>query len=126
MLNSQEISVMGDILNTTFGKSSTVKSPTMSIKGKLAGDNLTLQYTTIIHLASDRHLRDQVKRFEEESVKLLKDYVALLKKEFKAQTGRALKCKEQDSNDSIEMITTSPYTPRKTAYYRRFTTLTCE
>ena len=126
MLNSQEISVLGNILNTTYGKTSTARSPTMSIKGTLSGDSLTLTYTTIIHLASERNLRDQCRRFEEESVALIKDYVKMLKKEFKKNAGRALKCKEQDSNDSVEMITTSPYTPRKTAYYRRFTVLSCE
>mgnify|MGYP003627140031 CR=1 FL=1 len=126
MLTSQEISILGNILNSTFGKSSTVKSPTVSIKGSLSGNNLELKYTTIIHLASERNLRDQVKKFEEESIKLLSDYIKMCKKEFKGGSGRTLKLKEIGSNDSVEVITTSPYAPRKTAYYRRFTTLSCE
>ena len=98
----------------------------MSIKGTLAGDNLILQYTTIVHLASERNLRDQIRKVEAESVALLKDYISKVKKEFKDQINRPLKCKERDSNDSVEIITTSPYTPRKTAYYRRNTTLSYE
>jgi len=126
MLNFEETNCIGQILNDTFGKSSTVKSPTMSIKGSLAGEVLTLKYTTVVHLASERNLRDQVKVFEEESVKLIKEYIKNIKKEFKNDVSRSLKLKELDTDDSVEMITTSPYTPRKVAYYRRSTRFLCE
>ncbi|MAG25305.1 hypothetical protein CMI47_06965 [Candidatus Pacearchaeota archaeon] len=126
MLNFEETNCIGQILNDTFGKSSTVTSPTMSIKGSLAGDVLTLKYTTVVNLASERNLRDQVRVFEEESVKLIKEYVKNLKKEFKSDASRALKVKELNTDDSVEMITTSPYTPRKIAYYRRSTRFSCE
>ena len=126
MLNSHETNVLGQVLNDTWGKSSTPISPTMSITTKMSGDTLTLNYTTICNLASERNLRDQVKVFEEESIKLIKDFVGKVKKEFKEGSGRALKLKELSSTDSVELITTSPFTPRKTAYYRRFTAFRCE
>jgi hypothetical protein len=126
MLNSQEINILGQILNTTYGESSTRKSPTMSIKGQMSGDTLTLNYTTICHLASERNMRDQVKVFEDQSVKLIKEFVSNMKKDFKEVSGRALKLKELSSDDSVELITASAFSPRKTAYYRRFTTFRCE
>ena len=70
--------------------------------------------------AIERNLQDQVKSHKDEALKLLKKHLAEVKKEFKALSGRSLKAKELNSTDSVELITTSPYTPRKTAYYRMF------
>ena len=128
MLSSNEINILGQCINDTWGSSGAgeMRTPTMSIKSSLQGDNLTCAYTTIVHLASDRNLRDQVKRFEDESVKLTKEYTKILKKDFKDASGRTLKLKEVSSTDSVELITASPFTPRKTAYYRRFTTFKVE
>ncbi len=126
MLNSQEINILGQILNTTYGESSTRRSPTMSIKGQMSGACLTLTYTTLCHLASERNMRDQVKVFEDQSVKLIKQFVSNMKKDFKDMSGRGLKLKELTSDDSVELITASAFSPRKTAYYRRFTTFRCE
>ena len=73
--------------------------PTMSIQTSLQGDTLSCNYTTIVHLASERNLRDQVKVFEDESIKLTSDYIKdRLKKEFKESSGRALKVKEIGTN----------------------------
>jgi hypothetical protein len=122
MLSSEEVNILGNIINTTFGKSSTPVAPTMSIKTSLSGDTMLVQYTTVVYLASERNLREQLKRFEDESVKIVNQYIKNCKKDFKDMSGRALKTKMLDTNDSVELITTSPYTPRKTAYYRRYTT----
>tara|TARA_B100000214_G_scaffold369310_1_gene342159 strand:- start:89 stop:466 length:378 start_codon:yes stop_codon:yes gene_type:complete len=121
-MDNQTVQILGQILDTTWGKSSTACSPTMSIKGSLAGDTLTVSYTTIVHLASERNLRDQVKRFEEESVQLTNDFCKKCKNEFKSVSSSPLVLKQLNTNDSVELITASPFTPRRTAYYRRFTT----
>jgi len=124
MLSMQEVRVLGQICDTTWGRSSTVVSPTVSIKPTLQGDKLTIRYTTVIHLASERALREQVRPAEEQSIQIIKEYLKNLKSEFKKHAGRSLGTKEDSSHDSIEMLTTSPYTPRKSAYYRRFSTFT--
>ena len=122
MLSMQEVRGLGQICDTTFGRSSTVNSPTVSIKPSLEGERLIIKYMTVCHLASEHGLREQIKPVEEQSISLIKDYVKDLKKQFKELAGRSLTIKEQNSHDNVEMITTSPYTPRKTAYYRRFST----
>ena len=128
MLNSNEINILGQCINNTWGSSGNgeMRTPTMSIKSSLQGDNLTCSYTTIVHLASERNLRDQVRKFEDESVKLTNEYIKNLKSDFKDASGRTLKVKESSTTDSVELITASPFTPRKTAYYRRFTTFKVE
>lgn len=121
MLSFEESNILGNILNDTWGKYSTPVSPTISIKASLQGDTMTVKYTTVVYLASDRNLRDQVSKCEQDSAKLCSDYIKMVKKNFKDAAGRALKISEKDTNDSVEVITTSPHSPRKTAYYRRFT-----
>ena len=123
MLSMQEIRILGQICDTTFGKYSTGVSPTVSVTTSLQGDKLVLKYLTVVHLASSQNIRQQVQGVEEESVKYLKEYLKNTKSEFKKMSGRALKTKEIDSSDSVEMITASVFSPRKTAYYRRYVTL---
>ena len=126
MLNFEENNVLGQILDNTFGRSSTTASPTISIKCSLQGEILTVRYATVVNLASERNIRDQIKIFAEESVKLTSDFMKNVRKEFKNGADRALKVKQLSTSDSVEMITTSPYTPRKMAYYRRSTNYTVE
>tara|TARA_R110002020_G_scaffold37124_10_gene112030 strand:+ start:11871 stop:12257 length:387 start_codon:yes stop_codon:yes gene_type:complete len=123
MLDFNQINSLGQILNDTWGTTTLgeFRTPTMSIKTSTQGDVMTCQYTTVVNVASERNLRDQLRTFEDESIKKIKDYVGIVKKEFKAATGSALKLKELGTQDNVELITTSPYAPRKTAYYRRFT-----
>ena len=124
MLSTQDINSLGQILDINYGTSrlGEYRTPTMSITTSLQGDKMTCTYTTICHVASERNLRDQIGVFENESLKLVNEYIGLVKKQFKESAGSGLKLKEIGTNDSVELITTSPYIPRKTAYYRRFVT----
>lgn len=129
MLSTHEVNVLGNVLNSTWGKGSTMGDfggPSMSMKTTLQGNVLSCNYTTIVHFANEVNLRDQANVFADESIKLTDQYMKQLKKMFKAESGRALKVKTLNSTDSVELITTSPLTPRKTGYYRRFTTYTVE
>ena len=121
MLNSEEINVLGQVCNDTFGYTSTPTAPTLSLKASLSGDTLTVTYTSIVTLVGDRNMRDQAKRYEEESVKMTDDYMKNLKSQFREGAGRSLKVKTLGTDDSIEVITTSPYSLKKNAYYRRAT-----
>ena len=118
-----QVRALGQILDINYGtgnKSGEFRPPTMCITSKVEGDVLTCTYTTIVHLASERNLREQVRVFEDESVKLVNDFMKSVRKQFKESAGASLKAKQISTNDSIELITASPFTPRKTAYYRRF------
>ena len=69
MLTIQETHVMGQILNTTFGKSSTV-SAVGSVKCHLYGSEptkLCVDYTSVVTFASEASMREQKKVFENES-----------------------------------------------------------
>jgi hypothetical protein len=115
----EKVNILGQILDTTFGKSSTTKSSTFSIKTTMSSDRINVTYTTIVNLVADRVMRDQVKEEERVSEKLINDFITEVKKEYKRVAGSTLKLKKGDSTDEIELISMSPYNPKRTAYYRR-------
>ena len=122
MLTSEQINVLGNLLETSFGRYSS-SAGNVSIKLSLHGDTLILKYTTIVHFASETSLQLQVGRLAEESVSRLDDCLKELKKSYKEATGEALSVSDHGSRDNIEMISASNTTPRKVAYYRREHTL---
>jgi hypothetical protein len=119
MLSTQTVNVLGNILDTTFGRSGTSSSGTSSITYSLAGDILTLKYCRVVHFAGEQSLHGQTERYTEESVDILSKYLTEVKSIFKEATGTALKIKDVRSDDDIEMISMNNMTPRKVAYYRR-------
>ncbi len=108
------------ICNTTYGKSGS-PSGTRSITASLAGNTLTLKYTTVVHFAEERSLQMQMATLSNESLSYLGQTVASIKKDFKEMTGENLRLKEVRSNDSVELV--SALSMRKVAYYRRVHTL---
>lgn len=121
MLSMQEINALGQILNSTWGSSSTVTSPRFSVKSTMQSDVIILTYTTITNIVMGINPKDQVREQERESVEILKDYVKGVEKSFKQAAGRSLNLKEIGSEDSVEIISMSPHNPKRTAYYRRKT-----
>ena len=123
MLSSEQVNALGDIVNYSFGKSSSEKGD-VSVTASLEGDMLCMKYLSVVQFASEQSLRDQADRFAQESVKVLNDAVASLKKQFKEKTGETLRLKEESSSDNVEVVSGSIHSPRKIAYYRRTHTLT--
>lgn len=122
MLSMQQVNTLGQLIDSTFGKSSTVSSPTSSIKMNLQGNALIVKYITVIHIASEQSLREQTKEHEREAVQLTSKAVTEIEKEFKKLEGKSLKLSKKGSDNGVEMISMSPYNPRKVAYFRLNTT----
>jgi hypothetical protein len=112
-----ESNILGNLVNTTYGKSSSA-SGDYSIKCDLAGDAMTLKYTTVVHFASEAGLTAQVNQCKEEANSRLSEYVASMKKDFKEISGKALKTSDSGMTDNIELIQSTSNSLRKVAYYR--------
>jgi hypothetical protein len=122
MLSMQQVNTLGQLIDTTFGKSSTTSSPTVSIKMTMQGNSLIVKYTTIVHFASEQSMRDQSKELERAATQLTKKAVDQLEVDFKKIEGKKINFKKKTSDNGIELINMSPYNPRKVAYYRLNTT----
>ena len=117
MLNDNHINAIGNFLDFSVGKSGDGHS---GITYALQNDVLSLRFSTIVHFASERSLRDQMVLLADESMQRLKNVVSELKKNCSEQTGDLLKLKEISNNDNVELIQATSNSPRKIAYYRRF------
>jgi hypothetical protein len=140
MLSFEDVNVLGQLIDTSFGYSSTGEKKYQvpagrSIKSHISGetgeDRLVVKFTTVVNLhGHERQMLDAnhpgAKRVKEESLKLTKDYVDALKKEFKDATGKTLSLKEDSTNDSVELVNYNIFNPNRTVYYRRNSIFTIE
>ena len=118
-----ENNILGNLINTTYGKSSSPAGD-YSIKCDLAGDTMTLKYTTLVHFASETGLTTQVNRCKDEAHARLDDYLKTMKADFRDVSGSSLKTTDTGMNDNVELIQSTSNSPRKIAYYRMNHTVT--
>lgn len=113
---------LGQAIDTTWGRSSTPNVHTHSVKLNIdSADKLVASYITVVHFDSGRHMHELKRLYEEESAKITKLHIDAVKTRYKELTGKTLKVSEVTSSDSLEYIQSSPYGPKRTAYYRRKT-----
>tara|TARA_R110002060_G_scaffold25137_5_gene34282 strand:+ start:5840 stop:6226 length:387 start_codon:yes stop_codon:yes gene_type:complete len=117
MLSVQDVNVLGNLLNSTFGKGSS--GPT-NIMGSMQGDTMTLKFSSIVHFASETSMRSQMDTISHESISRMKNKISEIKKAFRDATGESLKLKEISNRDDLELIQATSNSPRKIACYRRF------
>ena len=118
-----EVNILGNLINTTYGKSSSPAGD-YSIKCDMAGDTITLKYTTLVYFVSDRGLRDQVVKCADEAKSRLDQFLSNLKKDFRDAAGSTLRTEMVSGADDVELIQSTTNSPRKIAYYRMNHTLT--
>ncbi len=114
MLSSEEINALGQIFNHTFGYS----SDTMKVTSSLHGDSLILKYVAIISFANEESMQQQKSKYEKEANDAITDALKNMKAQFRERVGRSIKVVEENRDDNVELVSVSPYTPRKHAYYR--------
>ena len=114
MLNSSEVSALGQIFNTTFGYS----SDSIKVTSSIHGDSLVLKYITVIQFGSESSMQEQLPEHEKEANKIIADSLARMKKGFREATERSIKVSEESRDSDVELISVNPHNPRKLAYYR--------
>jgi len=114
MLNAEEISVLGQVFNHTFGYS----SETMKVTSSLHGDSLILKYVAVIQFASESSMEQQKAQYEKEANDCIADALKKMKADFREKAGRSIKVTEDSRDDSVQLISVSAHSPRKLAYYR--------
>ena len=122
-LDMKDYNILGSIINSTFGSSSqSSKHQTYSVKIGLSGDVATFTAITVINLADQYRMDEEIKKCERELNQVINHKLAEVKKEFKAEAKKALKIKKiKDSEDtSTELMGYySSYSPIRTACVRR-------
>lgn len=116
-----DYNALGQAIDTTWGRCSTPKTASYSVKFTLAGDILTASYQAIVNFASEKEMNIMYRNYERESIDVIAAVLKNAKDVYKNITGNALTTKEIDSNDSVEVIGFNVHNPKRTAYFRRKT-----
>jgi hypothetical protein len=114
----EQMNILGSIIDTSFGRSS-IRDAGHGIKVAFSGTKsddsgvinpiLEIRFETQVNFNPRTGLSDQRKNLDDQSQKALSDRLAEVKKEFKTETGVALKCTEILAPDSIvEHISHNP------------------
>jgi hypothetical protein len=144
-LSFEEVNCLGNIINDTFGKSSTqseyaseesggnlryggfsASGPgtvnTVSTKSTLQDNILCVTSLCIVNLGPHGHQHQVIQQTENELNNYINAYMKNLKKDFKKKeyAGRALKTKEQKDKRTTDVQDINLYSERRQAYvYRR-------
>lgn len=109
---------LGQIIDSTWGRSSTPKTSSYSVKFSTNGFVLNSMFSTIINFSSEKDSFEMKKLSLEEGKKITAEAIKKIKADYKELTGETLNLKEVSSSDSIEIIGLGVYNPKRTAYFR--------
>lgn len=119
-----DYNALGQAIDTTWGRSSTPKTASYSVKLTMLGpDRLLASYAVIVNFGTERQMIEMKRRYAEESQTVIAEVLKNVKSNYKQLAESALSTKELESSDSLEIINVNVHNPRRTAYYRRKTVL---
>lgn len=107
-------------MDTTWGRSSTPKTASYSVKFTFMGqDKILASYQVIMNFASEKEMILMKRSCQQESESVVDAYVKSIKDTYKELTGSTVTFKEQSSTDSLEIIGFNVHNPKRTAYFRK-------
>ncbi len=116
------INALGQAIDTTFGRSSTPKTASYSVKLTLQGsDRLMASYAAIVNFGTERQMIEMKRRYADESSSIINEVIKQMKSRYKELSKSTITVKESQSSDSLEIIASNYHNPKRTAYYRRKT-----
>jgi|TARA_B100000035_G_scaffold74356_1_gene61682 hypothetical protein len=130
-LSFEEVNTLGNLINDTFGKSSTTSpypsrlgkydESTVATKSSLQGDQLCVTSLCIKNLGPHGYQHQVISDTEGELDQRINKYMSELKKDFKKKenAGRALKTKEDKNKRSTDVQMINHYAETRQAYIFR-------
>jgi len=116
-----DYNALGQAIDTSWGRSSTPKTASYSVKFKLQGNVLVASYAAIVNFAAEKEMIILKQMYSEESQSIISAVLKNVKSVYKEISGKTLKTKEVSTSDSLEIIGFNVHNPKRTAYYRRTT-----
>jgi hypothetical protein len=122
MAEKININALGQACDTSWGRSSTPKASSYSVKVTLLGEGrLQASYAAIVNFGTERQMIEMKRRYADESISIINEVLKNIKANYKSLVGSGLTLKEKTSRDSLEIISSNFNNPKRTAYYRRLT-----
>jgi len=116
-----DYNALGQAIDTTWGRTSTSKTASYSVKFSLAGDVLVASYQAVVNFASEKEMVLMKRMYEEESRGVIAEVLKRVKEVYKDLSGETLTTSEYNTTTSVEIIGFNVHNPKRTAYIRRKT-----
>lgn len=113
---------LGQAIDTSWGRSSTPRTSSYSVKMTLLGpDRLLVSYAAIVNFGSERQMIEVKRGYAEEAQAVIANVLKNVKENYKSLSGQTLKAKQinESDSDSLEMTNMNVHNAKRTAYYRR-------
>lgn len=118
-----DFNALGQAIDSTWGRSSTPKTASYSIKMSLLGiDRLLVSYATIVTFATERQMIEMKRAYAGEADAVVAEVIKRVKSLYKELSGSTLSTKaasKDGETDSLEIININVHTANRKAYYRR-------
>lgn len=117
-----DFNALGQAIDTTFGRSSTPKTASYSVKMTLSGeDRLLVSFAAIVNFGTERQMIDMKRAYAEEAEAVIGSALKNVKAVYKDLAGETLKTKkiEETQVDSVEIINFNVHNSKRTCYFRR-------
>lgn len=115
-----DYNALGQAIDTTWGRSSTPKTASYSVKLTMLGpDRLMASYAAVVQFGTERQMIEMKRRYSEESEAVINEVMKMVKGRYKDLADSSLSAKEASSVDSLEIINFNVHSPLRSAYYRR-------
>lgn len=116
-----DYNALGQAIDTTWGRTSTPKTASYSVKFTMAGDVLVASYQAVVNFASEKEMILMKRMYEAESQDVIAEVLKNIKSVYKDLSGNTLTVKEYNTSTSVEIIGFNVHNPKRTAYIRRKT-----
>jgi hypothetical protein len=117
-----DIAAIGQSIDSTWGRSSTPKTASYSVKMIMHGpETLHVSFAMVVNFSTERQMIEVKRSSFEEAGSIINEVLKGVKANYKDLTGNALKATEikGSSTDSLEIINMNAHNSHRTCYYRR-------
>lgn len=122
MLSVQDINILGSIIDSTYGRSSSSGGGGIAVRTQLVGECLVVTYHEVINIAKDRDKLQQVDPCRERAQKCIKECASKIEKEFSKAAGRGFKLKMKSEGGELEAMGYNFMSPVRPTLFRFKTT----
>ena len=114
-----DLNALATAMDTTWGRSSTPKTASFSVKLTMLGpDRVLASYAALATFASEKQMVEQKRRYVEEGKDVTGEVMKHVKESYKSLTGQSLTAKELTSVDSLEVVNMNVHTSKRLGYVR--------
>lgn len=119
-----DYSALINILDTTWGRSSTPEMSSCSVKFSLIdGTRLKATYGAIVNFGREDEMVVVKRRQSQAADNLIKQLLDSAKKQYRELTGNSISFKQASDADDVAIIGHNPYNPRRVAKYTKVAVL---